>query len=453
MIRSTTIATLAAGGLAFLAGCQTVPPAPERTVRDHLAAVGRELPPARGQLPLLGAESQPSDYVRFALLKHPAVFAAYSEWRAAVESIAPARALPDPQITFQADIAGTVTSLMPGVLFDLMVPGKRAAMAREATAGSEVAYREYVGTVVRTAADVRKAWIELAFIEGTIRLREASLTALGQSADIAAAEYSTGRGVTTLEGQIQTAGEADRIRSEIATLADRFHAARVQFKSALGLAPADPDPFWPRFPLAPTVLLPEEELWRRVQASNPDLAKLRAMVEMAVADEEVARQSRVPDFSAGLMADVRQTPWLWRPTATVTLPVWRGKIAGQIAAAWARREASAANVDAERLTMAAELARVLYMVREADRMITFIDATALPNIERTVASAEAAIQSGMGGTGMIPEARLMAATRRIERLNALRERELAVTGLLLMTTEIATGAGSLLPETALSTRQ
>jgi outer membrane protein TolC len=177
------------------------------------------------------------------------------------------------------------------------------------------------------------------------------------------------------------------------------------------------------------------------------------MVEMAVADEEVARQSRVPDFSAGLMADVRQTPWLWRPTATVTLPVWRGKIAGQIAAARARREASAANVDAERLTMAAELARVLYMVREADRMITFIDATALPNIERTVASAEAAIQSGMGGTGMIPEARLMAATRRIERLNALRERELAVTGLLLMTTEIATGAGSLLPETALSTRQ
>ena len=101
MIRSTTIATLAAGGLAFLAGCQTVPPAPERTVRDHLAAVGRELPPARGQLPLLGAESQPSDYVRFALLKHPAVFAAYSEWRAAVESIAPARALPDPQITFR----------------------------------------------------------------------------------------------------------------------------------------------------------------------------------------------------------------------------------------------------------------------------------------------------------------------------------------------------------------
>ena len=142
MIRSTTHATLAAGCLVLLAGCNTMPAAAERTVRDHLAAVGHELPPGRGQLPLLGAESQPSDYVRFALLKHPAVFAAYSEWRAAVESIAPARALPDPQITFQADIAGTVTSLMPGVLFDLMVPGKRAALAREAADSGAVASEE-----------------------------------------------------------------------------------------------------------------------------------------------------------------------------------------------------------------------------------------------------------------------------------------------------------------------
>jgi outer membrane protein TolC len=450
MIRSTTIAMSAAAGLAFLAGCRTIAPAPERAARDHLAAVGRELPPAQAQLAVLGTVSQPADYVRFALLKHPAVFAAYSEWRAAVESIAPARALPDPQITFQADIAKTVTSLMPGVMFDLMVPGKRAAMAREATAASEVACREYVGTVVRTAADVRRAWIELAFVEEAIRLREASLTALRQSGDIAAAEYSTGRGMTTLEGQIRTAGEADRIRSEIATFADHLHAARVQFKSALGLAPEDADPFWPRFPLAPTIIPSEDELWQRVQSANTELAKMRAMVEMAVAAEEVARQSRVPDFTAGLMTDVKQVPWMWRPTATVTLPVWRGKIAGQINAARARREAAAANVDAERLTMAAELARMLYMVREADRMIAYIDNTALPNIDRTVASAEASIQSGMSSPGMIPEARFMASNMRVERLNALRDRELAVTGLLQMTMEVATGAGSLLPDTVLS---
>ncbi len=448
MIRAPATALLAAASLALLAGCHGISSAPERNARARVAAVGRDLAPGPGQLPVLGPESQPNDYVRFALLKHPAVFAAFSEWRAAVESIAPAGALPDPQITFQADIAGALTSLMPGLMFDLMAPGKRAAMAREATAGSEVAYREYAGTVVRTAAEVRKAWIELAFAGEATRIRGESLAALSQSGEIAAAEYSTGQGMTTLEGQIRTAGEVDRLRSEIATLADRVHAAQAQFKSALGLAPSEPDPYWPRFPLAATALLPENELWQRVQAVNPELARMRAMVEMAVAGEAVARQNRVPDFTAGLMTDVKQAPWMWRPTATVTLPVWRDKLAGQIAAARARREAAAANVDAERLAMAAELARMLYMVCEADRMIAFIDATALPNINRTADSAEAAVQSGMSGAAMIPEARFMAANMRLERLNALRDRELAVTGLLQMTAETATGAGSLLPETA-----
>lgn len=450
MIRFSAIAALAVSSLVFLAGCKTVPAAAERGARERIESVGRGLAPGRVQLPVLSAESSPGDYVRFAVLNHPAVFAAYSDWRAAVESIAPARALPDPQLTFQADIAGTLMSLMPGVMFDLMAPRKRATMGREAAAGSEVVYRNYLVTVVRIAADVRKAWIELAFIEETTRLRDASLASIGQSAEIAGAEYATGRGMTTLDSQIRTSGEADRIRSEIATLGDRLHSAQTQFKSALGLAPADADPFWPRFPLTPTVLPSEAELWARVQSANPDLGKMRAMVEMAVAGEEIARNNRIPDFTAGLMADVKQAPWMWRPTATLTLPIWRGKIAGQMAVAKARREAAAANVDAERLNMAAELARMLFMVREADRMIAFIDHTALPNLDHTLASAAAAFQSGMGTPTMIPEARYMASNMRIERLAALRERELAVTGLLLMTTDVAAGTGLAQLDSALS---
>ena len=450
MTRSTTFVVLATGSLVLLSGCKTVPGAAERSARDHLEAADRQVAPGRHQLPVLTVDSQPIDYVRFALLKHPAVFAAFSEWKASVESIAPARALPDPQLTFQADIAGTLMSLMPGVMFDLMLPGKRLAMAREVTAGSEVAYRNYLVTVVRTAAEVRKAWIEMAFNEETIRLREASLSALQQSADLASAEYATGKGMTTLDGQIRISGETDRIRSEIANLRDRLHAAQVQFKSALGLSPAEADPSWPHFPLQATALASEEELWKQIESSNPDLAKMRAMVDMAVAGEEIARQNRTPDFTAGLMVDLKQAPWMWRPTATATLPIWRDKIAGLMATAKARREAAAANVDAERLNMAAALARMIAMVREADRMIAFIDKTALPNLDRTLASTEAAVQSGMSGAGMIPESRYMQTNMRIERAAALRERERAVTELLLMTAQAANGAGLLPSESTFS---
>lgn len=426
--------------LFLTSGCQTTSDRLERDGRAQLAQVPVPRDGAAAALPP-GPEAAPRDYVRFALLQHPAVFAAYRDWQAAVASIGPAGALPDPQLTFQADVTSMVMSLMPGVMFDLMLPGKRAAMAQDMAAAGELARREYLATVVRVAGDVRKAWIELAYVEAAVRLREQSLGVLGASADLATAAYSTGAGMVTLENSIKVANETARLRSELAALGDRRRAAQLQFKAALGLGRDAADPAWPAFPLVATELPAEDELWAQVLAANPALGRMRAMVEMAVSSEELARQKRWPDFTVGVMADVKPAPWMWRPTATATLPVWRRKIAGQIEAAQARRDAASARVDAERLAMAAEFARMLYMVRESDRMIALIDDTALPNLERSLASASAAFESGMGGPAMIPETQLMAFAMRAERLEALRARELAASDLLVMTAGVARAAG------------
>ena len=161
------------------------------------------------------------------------------------------------------------------------------------------------------------------------------------------------------------------------------------------------------------------------------------MVDMAMAGVGVARNAGIPDFTVGAMADLKAEPLMVRPTATVTLPIWREKIRSNIAAAKARHDAAAARVSAEEIAMAASLAQMLYMVRESDRMIEYIDRTALPNYERSIASVEASYQSGMGGAGMIPEIRAMQVLMRLERLGALRDRETAVTDLMLMTADAA----------------
>ena len=44
------------------------------------------------------------------------------------------RSLPDPKLTFEAYIAGTITSLMPGLMADIPGPGKLSARAQLATA-------------------------------------------------------------------------------------------------------------------------------------------------------------------------------------------------------------------------------------------------------------------------------------------------------------------------------
>ena len=378
--------------------------------------------------------------MRYAVLNHPAVVAAYYDWRASVEEIAPARSLPEPSLTFEADITDTLMSFMPGLMFDFMGAGKRAAMGREAGAAAEVARRSYLAVVLNTAAGTRKAWIELAYIDEAIRLRESSLVALEQSGALAYADYATGRGMGTLTDQVRFANDAAKVRSDLATLVDRRTAARTRFKSTLGLSPADPDPAWPQATLTLTALPAEDELWRRVSATNAELGRMRAMVEMAVAGVEVARNTGRPDFTLGVMADLKADPLMVRPTATLKLPIWREKIAATIAAAEARHDASVARLSAEQLNLAAELAQMLYMVREADRMITYIDETALPNFARTIATIEAGYQSGMTGPEMIPGTQFMASAMRLERTAALRERETAVTDLFLLTADLAPAA-------------
>lgn len=445
---------LGAALVAAISGCALAPSAAEKQARTEVARIGTAIRPASPKPPLpdLRTDSPLTDYVHFAVLNHPRIEAAYHDWRATVSVIAPTRALPDPQVTFEADIADTLMTFMPGLMFDFMAPAKRAAMGQEAVGASRVAYRVYAGEVLAVAASVRKAWLELAYVDEALRLRESSLHAFDLATAVAGADYTTGRGMGTLEIQVRLANDAAKVRSELTALGYRRDAARIRFRSTLGLAPTAADPAWPQASLAPTTLPSEDELWRRAQAANPELGRMRAMVEMALAGIGVARQGATPDFSLGAMADFKASPLMVRPTATVTLPIWREKIAANIAAAEARRDAAVARVNAEQLNLAAELAQMLYMVRESERMIAYIEQSALPNYERAIATLEAGYQSGMNGPGMIPEIRIMALAMRVERAAALRDRESAVTDLMLLTADVAPPGAPLLAESSLSAR-
>ncbi len=412
----------------FQAGCANVRTTEEKTARRSLADIEATYRPQgkKPELPVLTAASTPADYLRFALLNHPRVEATYYDWRSAVAAIAPARALPDPQLTFQADITDTIMSLMPGLMFDVMASGKRAAMGREASIASENAYRVYAVTLVSTTAELRKAWVELAYIDEAVAIRHQMAGVLDQALSAAQADYATGRGMGTLEEQTKVLNAAAKLKSDLAVFADRQLAARARFKAALGLSREVADPVWPSMPWPLAPLPSEDELWNQALAANPSLAVMRTMVNMAIAQVQIARTSKIPDFTAGLMVDTKQNPLMFRPTATATLPIWRGKIKAAIESAEARTLAAQARLSAEQVGMAAELAQMLFMIRETDRMLAYIDSAALPNITNALRSAEGAYGTGMGGFAPLAELRLMELSMRLERVDTRRERELAV---------------------------
>lgn len=427
--RSILISLLVTG---LLAGCATRPIREEREARGQVSELARlraELP-----TPILQAHSTQEDYLRFALLKHPRIAAAHADWRAAVEEITPARSLPDPKLTFEADIADMVMTLMPGLMFDIMGPGKRAAMGREAAATADVAYQDYRAVVLQVAAELKKTLADLAYIDAALGLRAESLAALDQTSAFAEADYSTGRGMGTLEDQVNARTETERIRIEVANLTDQRDAIRARLKAALGLRRDEPSPAWPTSFAPSPAPADEDALWSQVLLANPQLGSMRAMVQMAVSQVAVARKTRTPDFEIGAMVDLKASPLMVRPTAGMTLPIWRDKIAATIAAAEQRHEAASARLTAEEINLATELAQMTYMIREADRMIAFIDATALPGIVQTLESARAGYQSGMVSLSTVPSLELMALGMRLEKAAALRERERVLADLSLLIT-------------------
>src|SRR5262249_21267218 len=143
-------------------------------------------------------------------------------------------------------------------------------------------------------------------------------------------------GKVTLQDVLRAQIEQDRLRTEIANLEDSRNSLLAQFKGALGLKADDPAPPVPaRFESTP-LDLSAEKLFEAALAQNTRLKAMEAEVRAAEASIILARKAGLPDFSLGFMADVKMNPTLYRfpgDPGALTVPIWRDKIAAQIAEA------------------------------------------------------------------------------------------------------------------------
>ncbi len=433
---TTIVGTGVVLGVLALSGCATRPTPAEKAERAGRDAVAAAYRPSgeKPALPPLTPDTAPADFLRFALLNNPAVEAAYYDWFGAVEKITPARSLPDPKLTFQADIMSIITSLMPGLMVDLPGPGKLAAGAAMATAESETRYFAFEKAVLETAFALKKATYESAFIERKLALNRQTLSLLGDIEKLAQTRNASGQG--TLQDVLRAQIEQERLRSEIANLEDSRQPLMERFKAALGLGPDQPTSPLPKtaFPSLP-LDANADALLTEALAHNPGLQAMAAEIRLADAGIAMARKARIPDFSVGLEADVKMVPFLWRPQASMTLPIWKDKIAAEIAAAQAARSAAQARLSAEQIALAVEFAEKRYMVRESGRNLALIQERLLPRARQALDITKSAYLTGtvdflglLDAERMLLDLQLSDAEAQLQRDAALAEISLVIVG-------------------------
>ena len=432
----------------LLVGCTGIPTVGEQQAWQDQETVGRIYRPGgeRPVLPKLDTNAPLHDFLLFAMLSQPQVEAAYFDWAASVRRITVERSLPDPRLTFQSDITNVVMTLMPGLMTDFPGPGKLSAAAHVATAESEAKYFAFESSVLQTAFAFKKAYYQLHFLDAKIGVYHDLLRLAVESEKLALIQNEVGK--VTLQDVLRAQIEQERITTDIANLDDSRMPLLAQFKAALGLKAEDAPPPVPQKLETTPLDVTAEMLFATALARNPRLKAMEADVRMAEASILLATKAKVPDFSAGIEADVKASPVMLRPSFGITLPVWRDKIAAQIAGAQAGKRAAAARLSAEQIALAVEFAEKSFMFREASRNLELLNERLLTMARQSLEVAQSGYVGGKVDLLNVIDAERTLLDIQLAEVEAHLQRELALAELSLLILGMPPENAPLLPPTA-----
>jgi outer membrane protein TolC len=416
----------------MLAGCKGISTQGERQAQASLQSVGEAYRPEgqRPALPTLQTNAGLSNFLHFAMLNQPQVEAAYFDWAASVRRITVERSLPDPRLTFQSDIADMVMSAVPGLMMEFPGPGKLKAAANVATAESDTRYFLFESAVLQTAFALKKAYYQLHFLDAKVNVNRQTLALVADLEKLARTQNEIGK--VTLQDVLRAQIEQDRLTTEIANLEDSHHPLLAQFKAALGLAAEQPNPPVPAQFESTPLDLSFDQLFASALARNPRLKAMEAEVRRADASLRLAYKARVPDFNVGVEVDAKASPVFVTPQLGVTLPIWRDKIAAEIAGAQAGQRAAQARLSAEQIALAVEFAEKSFMFRESSRNLALLQERLLPKARQSVEVARAAYVSGQLDFLNLIDAQRTLLGFQLSEVEARTQRELALAELSLL---------------------
>ncbi|MBI5154254.1 TolC family protein [Candidatus Poribacteria bacterium] len=404
---------LAAGILVLLASCKGLPTKGELAEREHFAQFQSRFRPGENPPALPDIVTSPTlnNFLGYAVLRQPRVEAAYYEWAATIERITIERSFPDPVFTvgvdvqkgLEQDVANMVMALMGGVMVELPGPGKLRARADLATEESKAAFARFEQAAIEAALSARQVYYDFYLLGERHSITRKNLGLLG---DIeASAKGRVEAGLGSIGDLLQIENTIAQLQTDLANIEDERTALLAAWKSSLGVPSEESAPPAPSiFEFTDPARMSEARLDEAL-ANNPVLRVMAADIKRAEAALAVAYKSRVPDFSFGLETESPLTPGartpresardtLWQPRLGVTVPIWKDRIAAEIAEAEAMKLAAESDYSAEQLEIAREFAMTSFGIREITRNLDVLSAKLVPKQEEVVSITQLAYQEG-----------------------------------------------------------
>ena len=387
--------------LAWAAGCTSsggdaVPPGEVADVR----ADPHNAPPE------LSETTQLSDYLAYAALHNPGLEAAFNRWKAELERVPQATALPDPRFTYRYYIERVETRVGPQrQSFEIAQTfpwfGKLALRGDVAMEAANAAKERYEAQKLKLFHEVKDAYYEYYYLGRAVEVVGKTRDLAKQFEDVARMKYRTGTAqlADVIRAQVELGKLEDRLRS----LTEMQQPTVARLNAALNRSVTAALP-WPKSVPEETVASTDDEILRMLQERNPELKVLDHEIARYRKAGELARKEYYPDVTLGLsyietgsavmpgVSDSGKDPVM--VGVSVNLPIWFGKYrAGEREAA--RRRWAAIKEKADRTNLLSYRAkRVLFDFRDAERKISLYRDTLLPLARESLKTTEAGFAAG-----------------------------------------------------------
>ena len=359
--------------------------------------------PTAGELPRVPTLH---DCLRQAALNDPGLRAAHHDWRAALERIAQARALPDPELSYGYYFESVETftgsqrhrlraaQKLPW-LRKLVLSGDAAAKTAEATrARFEAAKLALFHRVTAAYGEYYYLGRAIAVTRVHLRLLQGWETLIRSRYRVAASSYSD---------LITTEIELGKLDDRVRTLEDLVAPTLARLNETMNRpsdAPLDP----------PTALPPvgavheDDRALARLVEQNPELKALDATVAAEERRVTLAKQSYFPDVTLGVeWIDTARRAGSTVPDAgndpvigmvSVNLPIWWQRYGAATREAKARRLAASGRRVARERSLTTALRFALYELRDADRKIELYENGLIPKARQALDANLTAYESG-----------------------------------------------------------
>jgi cobalt-zinc-cadmium efflux system outer membrane protein len=340
---------------------------------------------------------------------NPNLRAAFERWKAALERVPQATALPNPRLNFAAYLVevetrvGSIQGLL-GVSQAFPWFGKRELAGNVAFEESEAAREMLEAQRLVVDQGLRDTWYELYWVEQAILITEGNRDLLSHCESVARARMSTG--LSSHADVIRSQIELGKLEVRVQGLRDLRLPLVARLNAALNRPSAARIPSANAAPLARSNL-DTKQLALALAESSPLLRALDHRVAGAQFNVDLSGKAFYPDFFVGvdytLVGDAlaSNVPGSGDDAVAlkfgIDLPIWRSKYRAGVRSSQAQARGVRLEHQSTLRRLQAELEMALYRFRDADRRAKLYAESLVPKGEEALRALDSAYQAGDEG--------------------------------------------------------